>query len=158
MAEVLDFSHVSVRRGNKVIVDDVSWQVDDGERWVVLGPNGAGKTTVIQLAAGRMFPTRGTVSVLGERLGAVDVSELRTRVGLASAALAERIPGTEKVLDIVLTAAYGMTGRWREEYDDADVARARDLLAAFGVAALEGRRFATLSEGSASACRSPARS
>jgi len=147
MAEVLDFSHVSVRRGNKVIVDDVSWQVDDGERWVVLGPNGAGKTTVIQLAAGRMFPTRGTVSVLGERLGAVDVSELRTRVGLASAALAERIPGTEKVLDIVLTAAYGMTGRWREEYDDADVARARDLLAAFGVAALEGRRFATLSEG-----------
>lgn len=147
MAEVLEFSRVSVRRGNKVIVKDVDWEVDDGERWVILGPNGAGKTTVIQLAAGRMYPTRGTVSVLGERLGAVDVSELRTRVGLASAALAERIPGTERVLDVVLTAAYGMTGRWREEYEESDLARGRDLLAAFGVGALEGRRFATLSEG-----------
>jgi iron complex transport system ATP-binding protein len=147
MAAVLEFSHVSVRRGNKVIVDDVTWDVDDGERWVVLGPNGAGKTTIIQLAAGRMFPTRGTVAVLGERLGAVDVAELRTRVGFASAALAERIPGTEKVLDVVLTAAYGMTGRWREEYDEADVERAHELLAAFGVGGLAERRFATLSEG-----------
>lgn len=147
MPEVLQLSHVTVRRGNKEILHDVSWEVHDGERWVILGPNGAGKTTVVQLASGRMFPTRGSVSILGDRLGAVDVAELRTRVGLASAALAERIPGTEPVLDVVLTAAYGMTGRWREEYDESDVARARELLAAFGVGHLAARKFATLSEG-----------
>ncbi|SRR5659263_113407 len=147
MPDVLQLSHVTVRRGNKEILRDVSWDVNDGERWVVLGPNGAGKTTIVQLASGRMYPTRGTVSILGERLGTVDVAELRTRVGLASAALAERIPGTELVLDVVLTAAYGMTGRWREDYDDSDVERARALLAAFGVGNLAGRKFATLSEG-----------
>src|SRR5659263_399290 len=116
MPDVLQLSHVTVRRGNKEILRDVSWDVNDGERWVVLGQNGAGKTTIVQLASGRMYPTRGTVSILGERLGTVDVAELRTRVGLASAALAERIPGTELVLDVVLTAAYGMAGRWREAY------------------------------------------
>ena len=147
MPAVLQLSNVTVRRGNKEILHDVSWEVLDGERWVILGPNGAGKTTVIQLASGRMFPTRGSVTILGDRLGTVDVAELRTRVGLASAALAERIPGTEPVLDVVLTAAYGMTGRWREDYDEADVARARELLHAFGIAHLEGRKFATLSEG-----------
>lgn len=147
MAEVLQFSHVSVRRGRKAILSDVTWRVEEGERWVILGPNGAGKTTVVQLAAARMYPTTGTVSVLGDRLGAVDIAELRTRVGLASAALADRIAPSEKVLDVVLTAAYGMTGHWREEYDDFDVARARELLAAFGVGELEARTFGTLSEG-----------
>lgn len=147
MSDVLQFSHVSVRRGRKPILSDVTWQVNQGERWVILGPNGAGKTTVVQLAAARMYPTTGTVRVLGERLGAVDISELRTRVGFASAALAERIAAGEKVLDVVLTAAYGMTGHWREEYDDFDVERASELLAAFGVADLAERSFGTLSEG-----------
>src|SRR5690625_7742850 len=83
-----------------------------------------------------MHPTIGTVQILGERLGSVDVFELRPLVGLASAALADRIPGGETVLDVVLTASYGVTGRWREAYEDLDTGRARDLLAAFDVAGL----------------------
>ncbi len=147
MSVVLRLAGVTVRRGNKEILHDVSWEVLDGERWVILGPNGAGKTTVVQLVSGRMFPTRGTVTVLGDRLGTVDVADIRTRVGLASAALAERIPASEPALDVVLTAAYGMTGRWREEYDQDDVRRAQELLSAFGVGHLAGRKYATLSEG-----------
>ncbi|HZK04800.1 MAG TPA: ABC transporter ATP-binding protein [Actinomycetaceae bacterium] len=147
MSPILRMENVTVRRGNKPILDGISWEVREGEHWVVLGPNGAGKTTVVQLAAGRMYPTRGTVEVLGERLGQVDISELRTRVGLSSSALADRISVTEKVIDVVLTAAYGMLGRWREEYEGEDVQRARALLDAFGVTPLADRRFGTLSEG-----------
>lgn len=147
MTDVLNFQDVTVRRGDKLILQDVSWQVADGERWVVLGPNGAGKTTMLQLAATRMFPTSGTVDVLGERLGRVDVFEMRSRIGLASAALADRIPGGERVRDVVMTASYGVTGRWRETYDEYDEQRAHDLMAAFGVEHLAERRFATLSEG-----------
>ncbi len=147
MGDVLQFDDVTVRRGKKTILDSVSWSVEEGERWVVLGPNGAGKTTMVQLASARMHPTSGTVHILGERLGAVDVFELRPLVGLASAALADRIPGGEKVLDVVLTASYGVTGRWREAYEDLDTGRAHDLLAAFEVSALAGRYFGTLSEG-----------
>ena len=61
---------------------------------MVLGPNGAGKTTLLNLAAGRLHPTSGTAHVLGERIGRTDVTELRTRIGLSTAALAERLPPT----------------------------------------------------------------
>lgn len=147
MAEVLRFENVSVRRGGATILANLTWQVQEDERWVILGPNGAGKTTLVQLASARIYPTTGTAWVLGERLGRVDITELRTRVGLASAALAERIDPSEKALDIVMTAAWGMTGRWRESYDDEDVARARALLDVFGVGRFADRRFGTLSEG-----------
>ncbi|HWS57959.1 MAG TPA: ABC transporter ATP-binding protein [Actinotalea sp.] len=147
MSAVLDLKDVSIRRGATTILDRVSWRVEDGERWVVLGRNGAGKTTLLQVASGRMHPTSGHAHVLGELLGATDVFELRPRVGVASAALADRIPAGEKVVDVVLTAAYGMTGRWRESYEALDHERAHALLAAFGVGGLADRTFGTLSEG-----------
>src|SRR5450830_207024 len=144
---VLDLRGVTIRRGGTTILDSVSWIVADGQRWVVLGPNGAGKTTLLQIASGRMHPTSGTAMVLGCRLGAVDVFDLRPRVGVASAALADRIPPTERVLDVVLTAAYGTTGRWREAYEALDHERAHALLDVFGVGELADRTFGTLSEG-----------
>ena len=147
MTDVLDLQDLTIRRGTTTILADLSWQVPDGERWVVLGRNGAGKTTLLQVASGRMHPTSGTATLLGSRLGATDVFELRPRIGLASAALADRIPSGETVRDVVLTAAYGVTGRWRESYEELDETRASDLLAAFGVAHLADRWFGTLSEG-----------
>jgi iron complex transport system ATP-binding protein len=147
MTDVLDLQDVTIRRGTTTILDGLSWTVREGERWVVLGRNGAGKTTVLQVASGRMHPTSGTADLLGSRLGRVDVFELRPRIGLASAALAERIPGGEVVRDVVLTAAYGVTGRWREAYEDVDESRATDLMAAFGVERFADRRYGTLSEG-----------
>jgi iron complex transport system ATP-binding protein len=147
MTDVLDLQDVTIRRGTTTILDGLSWTVREGERWVVLGRNGAGKTTVLQVASGRMHPTSGTADLLGSRLGRVDVFELRPRIGLASAALAERIPGGEVVRDVVLTAAYGVTGRWREAYETVDESRATDLMSAFGVARFADRRYGTLSEG-----------
>jgi iron complex transport system ATP-binding protein len=147
MTDVLDLQDVSIRRGSTTILDRVSWTVREGERWVVLGRNGAGKTTLLQVASGHMHPSSGTADLLGSRMGRVDVFELRPRIGLSSAALADRIPPGETVRDVVLTAAYGVTGRWRETYEQLDEGRAADLLAAFGVAHLVDRRFGTLSEG-----------
>lgn len=147
MTDVLDLQDVSIRRGTTTILNRLSWTVREGERWVVLGRNGAGKTTLLQVASGRMHPSAGTADLLGSRLGRVDVFELRPRIGLSSASLADRIPAGETVRDVVLTAAYGVTGRWRESYEELDESRAGDLLAAFGVAHLADRRFGTLSEG-----------
>lgn len=144
---VIDMHDVTVRRGQSVLLHDLSWQVELDERWVVLGRNGAGKTTLLQLAAAQMHPTSGVVHVLGERVGRVDVFELRPRIGLASAALTSRIPPTEKVVDIVQSAGYSVIGRWREQYDGMDTGRARELLEQWGIARLADRQFGTLSEG-----------
>ena len=147
MAAVLELVDVTVRRGDSVLLDRVSWTVEEDERWVVLGPNGAGKTTLLQIASAQLFPTQGSVEVLEERLGSVDVFELRPRIGLASAALAERIPRHETVHDVVVSAAYGVLGRWREIYDDLDHDRAESLLRELGAKHLAPRTFGTLSEG-----------
>jgi iron complex transport system ATP-binding protein len=147
MSDVLEFAGVSVVRGGNTLLDDITWEVEEGQRWVILGPNGAGKTTLLQLAACRIHPTTGVAGVLGEVLGAVDVFELRPRIGLSSAAMAERLPPGELVRDVVVTAAYGIVGRWRETYDALDHDRAAELLDALGVAHLADRTYGTLSEG-----------
>lgn len=143
----LAFTDVTLIRGGQRLLGSISWSVEEDERWVVLGPNGAGKTTLLALAAAQLHPTSGQVEVLGEQLGAVDVFELRPRIGLTSAVLAERIPREERVRDLVLTAAYAVVGRWRESYQGMDEAQADELLARMGVAALADRTFGTLSEG-----------
>jgi iron complex transport system ATP-binding protein len=145
--EVLRFTEVGLRRGTNTILDQVTWQVTEGQHWALLGPNGAGKTTLLRIAAAQLHPTRGQVEILGEPLGRVDVFELRPRIGFASAAQAGRIPPREAVFDAVVTGAYAIAGRWRETYEEEDEARALDLMAAFGISHLANRTFATLSEG-----------
>src|SRR3954451_12962603 len=147
MTTVLQLSDVSVTREGTTILDSVDWTVDSSERWVVLGPNGAGKTTVLQIAAAFMHPSRGTATVLDHRIGGTDLFELRPRIGFASTAMARRIPASETVLDVVLTAAYSVTGRWNEQYEDLDVRRAQRVLAEWKLSHLEGRRFGELSDG-----------
>ena len=147
MAAVLEFADVSVRRGTATLLSGIDWVVEEGERWVVLGPNGAGKTTLLQLASAQIHPSGGVAAVLEEVLGTVDVFELRPRIGLTSAAVAERIPRHEKVRDVVVSASYAVVGRWREEYHDLDHSRADELLAEVRAGQLADRTFGTLSEG-----------
>ncbi|MEW2442207.1 ABC transporter ATP-binding protein [Micromonospora marina] len=144
---VVSLDGVGVKRSGTALVHDVDWRVELDERWVVLGPNGAGKTTLLNLAAGRLHPTSGVAHVLGERIGRTDVNELRTRIGLSTATLAERIPTQERVVDVVVTAAWSVVGRWRESYDRTDEARAAALLRQLGVGHLSDRTYGTLSEG-----------
>ena len=147
MVAVLELSDISVVRDGNRILDAVSWSVEADQRWVVLGPNGAGKTTLLQVAAATTHPTSGTATLLGEPMGKIDVFEVRPRIGFASTALARRIPGNETVLDVVMTAAYSVTGRWNEKYEDVDVRRAGRVLGEWKLDHLEGRMFGTLSDG-----------
>jgi iron complex transport system ATP-binding protein len=147
MSAVVELADVSVVRDGSYLLKQVTWTVEEDERWVILGANGAGKTTLLQVVAANLYPTTGVVGILGEVLGAVDVFEIRPRIGLASAAFAERIPRSEKVSDLVVSASYAVIGRWREQYDEPDHSRADALLKELGVGHLVDRRFGTLSEG-----------
>jgi iron complex transport system ATP-binding protein len=144
---VARLSDVWVRRGGATLLRDVTWTVRSDERWVVIGANGAGKTTLLQVAAGTVRPSQGSVELLGEDLGEADLDDLLPRVGWASAALADRLPADERVIDVVLTASYATVRRGAERYDAVDDNRALDLLAQLGCRALVDRAFGTLSEG-----------
>ena len=147
MVNVLLFTDVSVVRGGTTILDSVNWSVDDDQRWVILGPNGAGKTTMLQIAAAIIHPSSGRAAVLQEPLGGTDLFELRPRIGFASTAMARKVPANEKVIDVVMTAAYSVTGRWNEEYEEIDERRAQRVLAEWKLDHLTERKFGTLSDG-----------
>jgi iron complex transport system ATP-binding protein len=147
MAAVVDLAGVSIVRNGSTLISDITWEVDEADRWVVIGPNGAGKTTLLQVVSAQIHPSSGVAGLLGEVLGVVDVFELRPRIGLTSAALAERIPRGERVHDVVVSASYAVIGRWREQYDELDHERAHELLAQLRIDPLADRTFGTLSEG-----------
>ena len=147
MATVASLDCVSFVRDSKAILFDVSWAIDQAERWVILGPNGAGKTTLLSLLASMNHPTEGSVTVLGHTIGSTDVFELRPRVGFASSDMARRIPDDETVMDAVLTAAWGVTGRWNESYEDIDIRRAQRVLTEWRLDQLATHRVGTLSDG-----------
>src|SRR5256886_12815118 len=96
------------------VLAGVDWSVGPGERWAVLGANGSGKTSLLRLAGGWLFPTGGTVDVLGHRLGRVDVRTLRRRLGYASGALAAPMRPSVTGLELVLAAQHdALDTSWR---------------------------------------------
>ncbi|MEI6109909.1 MAG: ATP-binding cassette domain-containing protein, partial [Actinomycetes bacterium] len=144
---VVELSDVTVERDGNDILSHVNWVVQPNERWVIMGSNGAGKTTMMQVCSGYIHPTTGAAKVLGYELGKTDVRELRTLIGISSAAIAALLPADETVFDSVLTSAHGITGRWRERYDEIDYARAAKMIEAWNLSELQNQSIGTLSEG-----------
>lgn len=147
MSTAINLENVSIRRSGREILSAVTLTIQSNERWVIIGPNGAGKTTLLRVCAAQIQPSDGQATILGQKIGAVSVFELRTRIGFASSAMAYQIPNSEKVLDAVMTASYGIVGRWNEDYEALDERRARRVMAEWALAGYEDRPFGTLSDG-----------
>ena len=144
---LIDMRDVSFVRGGRTLVGPVDWQVELDERWVIVGPNGAGKTTLIRMASAQEFPSEGTTFILGERVGATDMRDLRAAIGVTSSSIAQRVPEDETVGDLVVSAGYAILGRWREDYDTMDYDQALEVLEQVGAMHLIDRRWGTLSDG-----------
>jgi iron complex transport system ATP-binding protein len=136
-----------VRVGTRAILGPLSLTVRDGESLVILGPNGSGKTTLLDLAGGLRHPTSGEVSVLGSRLGAIDVRELRARIGFVGHHVTEGIPSHFAARDIVLTGKGSTLVPWMQTYDDDDRRLAADLLERVGCTSLAGQPLVACSQG-----------
>jgi iron complex transport system ATP-binding protein len=144
---VLQLRRVTFVRDEREILAPLDWKVEPGQRWLVLGANGSGKTTLLRIASLYEHPSAGTVDVLGERLGRVDVRELRRRVGYLSAALAAQIRLELRARDVVMTARYAALEPWWHRYTTADEARAENCLERMGVGWTADRPLGTLSSG-----------
>lgn len=131
----------------RILVDGLSLEFGAGRVWAILGRNGSGKSTLLRIASLYLHPSSGTVRVLGEELGRTDVRRLRRRVGYSAAAFAELLRPALSVRDVVMTAKYAALEPWWHEYDDADRARAVEMLTRVGCEALAPHVFSTLSSG-----------
>ena len=146
-SDALSVEGVWIRRGERVLLRDLSWRVERGERWVVLGPNGAGKSTLLKTVTGEMFPTLGVVEVLGNRLGQVDVRELRKRIGFTGAFVNEAFRAEIPATEVVMSGKHAARETWWHRYSRTDRERAESLLAQFGCASLAESPFGNCSSG-----------
>ncbi len=127
-APIIDIDSITVLRNDNRILDHVSFTADPGQHWVFLGPNGSGKTTFLNILIGYLWPSEGSVTVLGDRYGQIDLREKRRHIGMVSSALFERVPPGELFFDIVLSGQFASMGIY-DEPDDSDRNRARNIIA-----------------------------
>lgn len=142
----LELAGVTFVRDARPLLEDVDLVVRRGEQWALVGPNGAGKSTLLNLCGAVTFPSRGSVRVLGHRLGEIDLRDLRRSIGFVNPRhpLRSDLPAEE----VVLTGVGGTIEtplRWTP--GDDDVARARLLMKTLGVDAAAGLHWHTMSQG-----------
>ena len=113
----------------------------------MLGPNGSGKTTLLSTIGLDLWPTAGTVDVLGARYGRVDSRELRRRIGTASSSVEAALRPDLTPVTLVMTARHAATEPWWHVYTDDDRARGRGLLEGLGLGGVADQPYATLSAG-----------
>ncbi len=133
-------------RSRKTILDGVSWRVNPGEHWAVVGANGSGKTTLLLLLAGYLWPTRGSVTVLGRRFGQVDLRELRRKIGWVGSFLQEQVPPNQRPVDLIVSGKFASIGVF-EKPSRKDYLRARELARELGCDSVLDRPYGVLSQG-----------
>jgi len=143
---ILEVSGLSIRRGNTMILRNVSWRVERGEHWVMLGANGSGKTSLLSALTGYFMPTAGEIFLLGRRYGDADWRELRKKIGLVSSSLRQMMADDEPALETVVSGKYAMIDYWGR-ITRADRVRARKLLRQVECAHLGDRPWGVLSQG-----------
>ena len=143
---VLDLRNVSLTIGKRKILNNLSWDIQKGQHWVLIGPNGSGKTTLLQIINGYRWPSTGTAAVLGKPFGSYDLRELRKRIGFVSSFVSERIPAELPVLDIVMGGSSSTIGLF-ELPSGPQVKKAKSTLKSIGCGALYKSQYGTLSDG-----------
>ncbi|GAA0432267.1 ABC transporter ATP-binding protein [Lentibacillus halophilus] len=148
MTNVIHFENVSWKRPDETILHTINWRVSKGEHWAILGLNGSGKTTLLNMVNGYIWPTTGTVRVLGQTFGKTDIRELRKAIGWVSSSLQERIKGTgtDRVEQVVVSGKFASFGLYDEPTHD-DYERAYQVMEQIGCANLYGRSYQTCSQG-----------
>ncbi|ASS99518.1 molybdenum ABC transporter ATP-binding protein [Geobacillus thermocatenulatus] len=148
MTVIIRMRDVSWARGERIILRDINWEMNEGEQWAILGLNGSGKTSLLNIVTGYQYPTRGEVEVLGYRFGQASLPEMRRHIGFVSSALDQfhDTLQTETVEDVIVSGKFATIGLYdavtREDRDQAEA-----LMESFRLQAVKGKRYATLSQG-----------
>jgi iron complex transport system ATP-binding protein len=143
---VLQVENLRIRRGDTVILDDISWRVAGGQHWVILGANGSGKTSLLSALMGYLTPTAGRILLLGRSFGHADWRALRTRIGLVSSSVRQMMAEEEPALETVMSGKFAMIDLWGRG-SRTDRIRARQLLRQVECAHVAERPWRVLSQG-----------
>ena len=75
---IIEFENVSLAYGNRLILDNISFKINEGQIFGMLGPNGVGKSTIFNLITGLVNPNKGKIRIAGEEVTQLPIY-LRTK-------------------------------------------------------------------------------
>ncbi len=143
---MIKFSEISLIRENRVILDSVQFHMKKGENWVILGRNGSGKSTILEMMNGYLFPSKGTIEVMGNHYGRCDVREVRKKIGYISQSLVEKLTLRDPVWEVVAAGEYGYL-RFYEHVPEELKQRAEEMLSIVKIDRLKDQPLGLLSQG-----------
>lgn len=143
---ILELKGISFQRIGAKILDNITWKIKEGQHWALIGPNGSGKTTLLKIASGSIWPSRGTVKILGHEIGKKDIRQIRKKIGWVSPYLAERIPKNQEILDIIISGKFASFGVY-EKVTGNDIKKAKELMKFMEISCLDNKTLDLLSEG-----------
>tara|TARA_Y100001936_G_C16046267_1_gene654833 strand:- start:671 stop:1465 length:795 start_codon:yes stop_codon:yes gene_type:complete len=143
----LKLTSVEKTEADKKILDNINWEINGNENWIVFGPNGSGKSSLLNIASMNLHPSKGEVELLGNFLGKSDLRRLKSRIGFMSKTLENRFRANIKTLEVVVTALTGATEPWWDTFTSSDWSRAHGLLDLMGCGDKSDQTFGSLSTG-----------
>ena len=146
MSRVIDAQNLCCKSGNRYLIHNINWQVEQGEHWLVFGMNGCGKTTLLSIIAGFNGSTSGKLEVFGEPYSNENILQNRKRIGWVSSSFFDKYLSWESALNIVLS---GLVGALSLTFDilDEDVRRAKHLLTELRLEDKINQPFCLMSKG-----------
>ena len=148
---LLDLMNVTVLRGERAALADVTLRIEQGEHACILGPNGCGKSTLIKTITRECYPVwseDSSMSILGKDRW--DIFELRGQLGIVSPDLLASCTTDATGRDVVLSGFFSSTRIFpNHEPRPEQLARASSLLARLGLAHLADRPLSEMSSGEA---------
>ncbi|RNB89259.1 ABC transporter ATP-binding protein [Brevibacillus nitrificans] len=143
---IIDVKNVSWQRDETTILDQINWQVSEGEHWCLVGLNGSGKTSLLKIISGYTWPTKGEVSVLDNLYGTVDLREVRKSIGWVSTSLMSQLHEHETAFRVILSGREATIGLYSAPTEE-DKQQAQELLEMFRCVHLKNRPYGALSQG-----------
>ncbi|MEZ6119379.1 MAG: ATP-binding cassette domain-containing protein [Pirellulaceae bacterium] len=143
----VELEDVSIHYVKQPVLETLSWRIRQGNVAVVLGPNGCGKSTLLRAVTAYGHYSTGTIRVLGETLGQVDVHSLRRRIGVVDPQLLPLLDSGITARELVATGFRAILTTYFAPPTTEELAAADQILAEAGLADRTNQVFQSMSSG-----------
>lgn len=146
--DIVQLDRVSIRYGNRCILNNLNWTIKKGEKWALSGENGAGKSTLLSLiCADNPQSYTCNISLFGKKRGTGEsIWEIKKHIGYVSPEMFRSYSKNLPVIDIVASGLYDTVGLYRRPKPE-HLASCEWWLDIFGISDLKDRNFMQLSSG-----------
>lgn len=145
---LIEMTSVTVRYGDTLVLDHLTWSVREGQHWIITGPNGAGKSTLLSLVTGECPQVYANpIRLFGRHRGPLlSLEDIRKYIGMVNTGLVAGYQKPVTVLDVVCSGFFDSVGLYRRP-DAKEMETARNWLSRLKLSSLEEKMFNRLSQG-----------